>query len=330
MPIDRRTVLGGAMGLAIATSARAQQQPAIGPEPYVPGPGRTQWPPAEHFKLWPGAAPGAPASPPAANYTLNGRFRELQLRGIAEPIVAVFRAPKPDGRAVLSFPGGGYGFVSMDNEGVDLARELNPLGITVFALAYRLPGEGWSERWNVPLQDAQRAMRLIRARAATWGIDAAQLGICGFSAGGHLAASLTVGHGDRVYAPVDAADSQSARPAWSGLIYPVINLDGIGSHKGSHDNLLGPNPPAATVDRYNTDKRVTADTPRMFIAHAFDDATVGIDQSLGMIAAARAAKVPVEAHLFQSGGHGFGARHSPDGTSRRQWPELFSRWIGKP
>ena len=129
---------------------------------------------------------------------------------------------------------------------------------------------------------------------------------------------------------IDAADTQSAKPAYSGLIYPVIDLDGLGTHKGSHDNLLGPNPPADAITRYNTDKRVVADTPRLFIAHAFDDRTVGIDQSLGMIAAARAAKVPVEAHLFQSGGHGFGARHAPEGTSRRQWPELFERWISKP
>ena len=323
MPIDRRTMLGGTMGLAVASSAKAQQAAPAAVD-------RMQWPAAEFFRMWPGAAPGAPDRLPVNNFTRGGPLREPSLRGISEPIVAVYRPAKPDGRAVLAIPGGGYGFVSMGNEGINVAEELNPHGITVFALAYRLPGEGWADRWNVPLQDAQRAMRLIRARAATWQIDPAQLGIVGFSAGGHLAASLTVAHGDSVYKAVDAADAQSARPAYSGLIYPVINLDGVGTHKGSHDNLLGANPPADAIARYNTDKRLTADAPRLFIAHAFDDRTVGIDQSLGMIAAARAAKVPVEAHLFQSGGHGFGARHAPEGTSRRQWPELFERWISKP
>lgn len=321
MPIDRRTLIGGAVGLSFASAARGQDTP------YAPGPGVAQYPPAEHFKLWPGRPPGAPATLPRNEFSIRGSFRELGLRGISEPLVGVFRPARPDGRAVLAIPGGGYSFVSYENEGIKLAQALTPHGITVFALAYRLPAEGWANRSDVPLQDAQRAMRLIRARAASWGIDPARLGVCGFSAGGHLAASLTVGHADRVYAPVDAADRQSARPDFSGLIYPVINFDGPGMHVGSRDKLLGDAASAALKARYNTDKRIAADTPPLFLAHSFDDTTVGIDQSLAVIAAARAANVPIEAHLFQSGGHGYGARHAPEGTSRRAWPDLFAHWI---
>lgn len=322
MSIDRRTLMGGALGLGIASAAPAQESP------YVPGPGTPKWPASEQFRLWPGKAPGAPATLPKANFTMNGSGdnRQLWLRGIADPVVAVYRPPRPDGRAVLSIPGGGYGFLSVQNEGLDVANALNPHGITVFTLIYRLPGEGWANRWDVPLQDAQRAMRLIRARADNWQIDPAKLGILGFSAGGHLGASLTVGHDDKVYAPIDAADRQSARPAYSGLIYPVIDFDKVGTHSGSKDNLLGANPPAEVVARYNTDSRITAETPPIFLVHAFDDDLVGIDQSLNVIAACRKAKVPVEAHLLEKGGHGFGARHLPGDSSGRLWTELFARW----
>ena len=317
--IDRRTLIGAAAALPIARPALAQAPAGETPTP---------WPPAEHIDLWPGRAPGAPATLPILAPSMNGRpgLRELWLRGVAVPTIGVFRPAHPDGRAVLSLPGGGYSFVSIENEGLDVARALTPHGITVFALAYRLPGEGWENRADVPLQDAQRAMRLIRSHAGRLGIDPAKLGIVGFSAGGHLAASLSVGHGDRVYPPVDAADRLSARPAFSGLVYPVTSVRGSPT---APSILLGPDPSAATQARYDTPPRVTAETPPTFIAHALDDRVVPFEQPMAFLTAAQAARVPVEAHFFERGGHGFGGMHSPADAPSRRWTELFALWTGQ-
>jgi acetyl esterase/lipase len=327
MPIDRRSLIGAGIGLTLAGAAGAQEWGK--PTPAAGQPDRPAWPP-EHFALWPeGKIPGTPDKLPVPHNTMNGPAgeRQLWLYGIPEPIVAVYRPANPDGRALLSIPGGGYGFVSVQNEGIEVAKTFTPEGITVFVLAYRLPGEGWHHRENVPLQDAQRAMRLIRARAATWGIAPATLGIVGFSAGGHLAGSLATSYGDTVYEPVDAADRQSARPAFAGLIYPVIN-PAFGTSGNTFKNLLGPDPDPALVARYTIDKRVTAQTPPLFLAQAMDDGLVNPDNTLAMISAARAAKVPVEAHLFESGGHGFGPiRAAPSAVTTHHWPALFADWM---
>ena len=326
MPIDRRTLIGGAAALTLAPAAsRAQNAPT----PYVLGTGTAAWPPREHFKLWPGAPPGAPNPLPTSDFTVNGGFKELWLRGVSEPMVGVYRPAKPDGRAVLSIPGGGYNFVSVENEGVDVAKALTPHGITVFVLAYRLPGEGWANRADVPLQDAQRAMRLIRANAAKYGIDPAKLGICGFSAGGHLGASLAVGHADPVYAPIDAVDRQSARPSFAGLVYPVVSFSTAGLNSRSSGMLLGDSKDPALLARYETSDRITSATPPIFLVHAVDDGTVPVAQSLVTIEKCRAANVPVEAHIFEKGGHGFGALHLPADFPGRLWPELFARWTAK-
>lgn len=306
MTVDRRTVLGGTLGLATlaaASRATAQATPAA-------------WPPSEHFSLWPGRPPNAPKVLPRPNPTRDNGMKELWLRGVAEPIVGVYRPPNPDGRAVLSIPGGGYQFLSVENEGINVARTLNPKGVTVFVLAYRLPGEGWLEPEDVPLQDAQRAMRLIRRDAAKYAIDPAKLGCCGFSAGGLLAASLAVASGDPVYESVDAADKLSARPAFAGLVYPVVSgsLMRVGKY------------PSA---RFDAPQRVGHDTPPIFLVHALDDPVVPAREPIAMMEACRAADVPVEAHFFAEGGHGFGPAYlSPDKPGSR-WPELFDLWMGR-
>jgi acetyl esterase/lipase len=317
MEIDRRTLLGVAATLPLASAARAQQS---APPPLA-------WPPAETFALWPGTPPGAPSPLPTPSSERNGyQGAELWLRGIDRPYVAVFRPQRPDGRAVLSIPGGGYGFLSVSNEGIDVAATLNPQGITVFVLAYRLPGEGWANRADVPLQDAQRAMRLIRANAGRYGIDPARLGLLGFSAGGHLGAVLAVGHADPVYAPVDAADRLSLRPAYAGLVYPVVSFASAGLNSRSSAMLLGGSQDPALLARHTPVDRVTADTPPVWLLHAMDDGTVPVAQSLAMIDACRRASVPVEAHLLERGGHGFGAMHLPAQAPGRSWPETFGRW----
>jgi acetyl esterase/lipase len=226
---------------------------------------------------------------------------------------------------LLSFPGGGYEFLSVQNEGLDVAERFNAERTTVFVLTYRLPGEGWANRPLVPLQDAQRAMRLIRSRAAELGIDPARLGVIGFSAGGHLAADLAVSFDQPAYKAVDAADRLSARPAYVGLIYPVTTL-GHETHGGSRDNLLGPGAGADLIAARSPVLHVSPSTPPSFVVAAFDDGTVPIDNSFEWIAACRQAKVSVEAHLLAQGGHGFGL-HLPHDNPGSRWPDLFALWM---
>jgi acetyl esterase/lipase len=254
--------------------------------------------------------------------------RQLWVRGIPAPELHVYRAPDRDGSALLSLPGGGYGMVSVQNEGIDVAQRFNASGTTVFVLTYRLPGEGWTNRHLVPLQDAQRAMRIIRARAAEFRIDPRRLGIVGFSAGGHLAADLATAYSERVYDPVDAADRQDARPAFAGLIYPVATLEPRISHGGSMTNLLGPTPSTSLIKARSPLLHVTKQTPPCFLLHAIDDDAVPVENSLEMLAACRAAQVPVEAHILGSGGHGFGLR-LPKDMPGSEWPDLFALWLRK-
>jgi len=325
MTIGRREIFGLAAGAAAAIPAMAAAQRRPSPIDAAP-----LWPPAERVRLWPGLPPGSPAVLPRPAPTLTGRageYRNLLMRGTAEPDFGVYRPARPDGRGVLICPGGGYAYVSLRGEGIDVAEVLGAQGITCFVLNYRLPAEGWLDRANTPLADAQRAMRLIRANARRYRIDPARLGVLGFSAGGHLAASLVTQYATEVYHPVDAFDRGSARPAFGGLMYAVSNVDPGRSHGGSRANLLGPDPDRAMERRYAADRHIDRATPPLFIGHAEDDTTVPVLNSLDLLAAARAAGIPVEAHIFERGGHGFGTR-LPRQLPGSLWPDLFERWLG--
>jgi acetyl esterase/lipase len=321
----RRAFLGGGFAM-IAAAAAAQSDPT----PFAGDPNAPFWPPKERFPLWPGKPPGAPARPIALDWTMNGGpgNRELWIRGVPMPEVHVFRAAHPDGSSLLSIPGGGYDFLSVQNEGIDVAERFNAERTTVFVLTYRLPGEGWADRSLAPLQDAQRAVRLIRARAPEFRIDPARLGIIGFSAGGHLAADLAVSFDQPVYKAIDSADRLPARPAFAGLVYPVTTLELGKSHGGSRDKLLGSNAPSDLALTRSPLRHVSPETPPCFILHAFDDGTVPVGNSLDWIAACRAAKVSVEAQLLAEGGHGFGL-HLPRDNPGSRWPDLFALWMRK-
>ncbi len=330
MTFDRRSLLSLPLvaGLAPAAFARtgAQANAAIASRGGV-----TTWPPAERFALWPGIPAGAPNPLPTPHPSMPrypDGYRDFQMRGVVRPEVGVFRPARPDGRSVLIVPGGGYYITSLRNEGMDIAHALNAFGITAFVLSYRLPGEGWADRADVPLADAQRAMRLIRANARSYGIRAEKLGVLGFSAGGHLAGSLAELHDFPAYRPVDAADRHSARPAWAGLMYAVSNMDPGRSHGGSRTNLLGPDPLPAVQARYAIDRQLKPGAPPLFLVHAEDDGTVPVANSVDTLAAARHAGIPAEAHFLQHGGHGFGLRLSPRSPGSL-WPQLFDRWMGE-
>jgi acetyl esterase/lipase len=168
-------------------------------------------------------------------------------------------------------------------------------------------------------------MRVIRSRAAVLGIDARKIGVLGFSAGGHLAATLATDHSARVYEPVDTADELDARPCAAGLIYPVVTMEKPLTHEMSRNLLLGESPSDAEVARRSAERHVDSRTPPAFLVHAFDDPAVPVENSLRFMSAMRAAQRPVEAHLLQEGGHAFGVGY-PDSPSAH-WIELFWSWL---
>ncbi|OYY89926.1 MAG: alpha/beta hydrolase [Sphingomonas sp. 28-66-16] len=315
--LRRRSFLLGAIGLAgIGAAARAQQFPKLPPMPQA-------WIDAEQIALWPDGTPttGFVAKP------LPPGWPDILVRNVAEPVLRVFRPATSNGRALLSLPGGAYTFVSILNEGVDIARAMTALGYTVFVLTYRLPDEGWADRADVPLQDAQRAMRLIRARAKHYGYDPATVAAVGFSAGGHLGATLATGFAEPVYRPRDAADALDARPAAVGLIYPVISATAPVTHAESALRLLGPSPSTALIARRSPAMHVTGQTPPTFLVHALDDKAVPPENSMMMLRALQAAARPVEVHLFEEGGHGFGL--GPKDKPCGAWSALFAAWLDR-
>jgi acetyl esterase/lipase len=318
---DRRKLLGlGAlMLLGGSRAARAAEPPA---PPSLPVP--PNWQRAPRLPLWSGTPPGGETfSPPPPPRDWPASY----VRSVAMPELRVFRPARPNGRAVLVMPGGAYWFVSVVNEGAELAPRLTARGYTVFVLTYRLPGEGWAARADVPLQDAQRAMRLIRSRAAEYGLDATRIATLGFSAGGHLAATLATRHAERTYPARDAADQLDARPWAAGLIYPVITLRDPWTHELSRQLLLGDSPTPEQIDRRSAEMHVDASTSPLFLCHAMDDTAVPVDNTLRMLAAAREAHRPVEAHLLQEGGHAFGVGRP--GTPSAQWIDLLCAWLDR-
>lgn len=324
--IDRRTALLTTLGAAVAAGSAGAQTAlptAPGTAPLV----LSQ--PDETIDLWPKVAPGMPAKPPV-EVTIErskdiSKLNDRSVSGVTVPRMAVFRPAKPNGASLLVFPGGGYVRMAMDKEGYEIGRLLAARGITVFVLFYRLPGEGWANRADVPLQDAQRAMRLIRARATKYGLDPNRVAAMGFSAGGHLCADLVARFAAKTYDPVDAADTLSARPMLAAPIYPVVSMGASVAHMGSRDALLGPDPSPALIAAHSPDRNIQPDSPPCFLCAAEDDKTVPTENILLLHAALRAAKVPVELHLFEQGNHGFGLR-GVVGKPAHVWPDLFLTW----
>lgn len=305
-----------ALLLLVATPAFAAESP------FVPG--------HELISIWPGAAPGGEQATAREEVVERARspadLRDRIVKGVTRPTLTVFRPQHPNGLALLMAPGGGYAWVVMDKEGYETAERLAASGVTVFVMTYRLPQEGWAAGPDAPLQDAQRALRLIRYRAAEFAVDPHRVGVIGFSAGGHVAGMLTLAFDRPVYAPLDAADQVSARPDVSILVYPVATMDQAFAHKGSRRNLLGDAPTSEQVRAYSLEALARPDAPPVMLVHALDDASVPPENSLGLIAALRAAKVPVEAHFFQEGGHGFGLRFAV-GKPVAAWPDLVLAWL---
>jgi acetyl esterase/lipase len=313
MDPKRRDLIGAALagGLGLLTApARAADEDAA----RVAGA-----PPDETLDLWPDAPPD-PSPDGAADGERIGQHGSVS--HVVRPRLNVYRPARPDGSAALVIAGGGYDHIELGNESTPACRWLKSLGVTAFELVYRLPGQGWSRA--APLQDGQRAMRIIRARAHGESRDPARIAILGFSAGGHLAGMTAVEPEAARYARRDAIDDASARPDFAALLYPVLTLMPPFDHTRTRQHIVGEQPSAADSAALSVNLQVDARTPPMFLAQALDDPVSPVDNSLLMFAALRAARVPAALHVFQRGGHGWGM--GAPGSEEQAWPGLFEQW----
>lgn len=248
------------------------------------------------------------------------------------PTLTVWLAPrdKANGAAMVILPGGGYGALAINHEGKDVAQWLNSLGVSAVMLKYRL---GPKYHHPIELMDAQRAIRTVRAKASEWAIDPERVGIIGFSAGGHLASTASTHFDAGKTHTSDPTERQSSRPNFAILGYPVISLAADYSHKGSRNNLLGPNPDPKLVESLSNETQVTPQTPPTFIVQTNEDGGVPAENSLYYVLALRKAGVPVEFHLFEKGVHGLGLgtgspehKIAPD-KAFGAWPKMAETWM---
>jgi len=290
---------------------------------WQPSAGHTQIP------LWLGTPPDSnPMSGPEivgpANKNVGGR-PWTYVTHVSNPTMTVY-APsgKNTGSAVVVFPGGGFEVLAIDLEGTEVCDWLTAKGITCVLLKYRVPSEPYDSKCDCrpdnlvtstrSLEDAQRTMGLVRLHAKEWHIDPHKIGVLGFSAGGYLAAEISTKYQKRLYAPIDEADKESARPDFAVLVYPGhISVAVEKDQTASDDMTLNPNVP------------VTRDTPPTFLVQAGNDTTDGISQSLVYYTALQKAGVPVEMHLSADGGHAFGLRHTDKPIT--DWPRLADTWL---
>lgn len=248
----------------------------------------------------------------------------LIVNNIIKPALALYTpaVEKSNGTAVLICPGGGYGVVAAGHEGADVAKAFNDIGITAFVLYYRLPNDAcMTNKAFVPLMDAQQAMYIIRKNAKQYGISENKVGIIGFSAGGHLAASASVHFNDAVRKELAGFN---LRPDFSILVYPVISFSDSIGHIGSRDNLIGKNPDKKMIHYFSNEEMVTSKTPPAFLVHASDDDGVKPDNSILYYQALLKKNVSAEMHLYQHGGHGFGLNNT---STTDQWFQRCANWL---
>lgn len=271
-------------------------------------------PVSEPIRLWPKGAPGeqpnAPAEKDNTKPTDNkpgGRY-VTRLTNVSDPTITIYTPPKEknSGAAMVVCPGGGYSILAYDLEGTEICEWLNSIGITAVLLKYRVPAKKELPRYQPPLQDAQRALGMVRYNAEKWGIDPKRIGIMGFSAGGHLSATLSNNYLQRTYETIDDADKVSCRPDFVALIYPAYL-----TNKEEGDKVANELP-------------VSSQTPPTFMVQTEDDG-VRVETSLFYYLALKKANVPAEMHLYAKGGHGYGMRST--GTGIETWPERMRQWL---
>ncbi len=292
--------------LVLSSVALNAQQPA-----WQPAPGHTQLP------IWPNGVPGATA--PAANApaeidtttekdNLIAGKPLIRLGNVSNPTITLYKPQKANGAtaAVVVFPGGGYKILAIDLEGTEVCEWLNEAGLACVLLKYRVPDSGPYPKSPAALQDAQRAVGMVRQHAAEWGIDPHRIGVLGFSAGGHLVAALSTHFDKRLYDPIGAADSLSCRPDFSVVVYP-------GYLAWAEKNM-----------ETNPEIQPTAQTPPTFIVQAEDD-PVHVENATNYFLQLKQAKVPAELHIYSDGGHGYGLRRTSLPVTA--WPLLVEKWL---
>ncbi len=268
------------------------------------------------LNVWPGTPPGDTKTlPPEADQTkaadklIAGR-RIIKLGNVATPQLAVYRPAKDRdiGAAVIICPGGGFNILAYDLEGTEVAAWLNSLGVTGIVLKYRVPARDPQKRWLAPVQDAERALSLVRSKAVAWGLDPQRIGILGFSAGGTTAAYASLAVGRRHYSEIDAVDQVSCRANFALLIY-------TGGFVERGQTVMNP------------EVLVPQDTPPMFLVHAFDDG-VPVQNTLLLAAELKKAGGSAEVHVYDSGGHGYGLRHVAE-FPVTTWPKRAEEWLAR-
>lgn len=272
--------------------------------------------------LYGGAIPGAKPTPAEyAEETLTREDKIVRTSKVSIPKLYVYKAAKPNGAAVIICPGGGYGILAIDKEGHDVAKKFQEIGVTAFVLKYRLPSDLiMKDKSTGPLQDALQAIYLVRKNAGSFGVDPNKVGIMGFSAGGHLASTASTHFADM---KIENQENISLRPSFSILIYPVITF-GINTHGGSMKNLIGENPKEEQKKYFSSERQVTPQTPPAFLVHANNDKSVPVQNSLRYNEALVKNDVPVEMHVYQAGGHGFGLNNK---TTKDDWFERLKNWM---
>jgi len=274
------------------------------------------------FPVWPGAVPGdyGTIGPERVRAPSEAPTKDAQwITNVKNPTVTVFRPSKEKntGTAVIVCPGGGYWNLAWDLEGEEVAAWLNTMGVTGIVLKYRVPrraGQPEPRPAPGPLLDAQRAVSLVRSRAAEWRIDSNRIGIIGFSAGGHLAIATATQFDQRGYEAVDEIDRISCRPDFAGAIYPGYFIEQQPAGVEINQDTLAPY------------MRIPKEMPPIFLVHASDDKVAGSENSAVMYLALKRAGVPAELHVYAQGGHGFGVRKSALPCSR--WTDRFASWLG--
>ncbi|HMC01671.1 MAG TPA: alpha/beta hydrolase [Flavobacteriaceae bacterium] len=273
--------------------------------------------------LWPNKIPNSISN---NEYAEKEVFQDSQLTRtskVSTPTLSLFLPNKDisNGTAVVICPGGGYSHLALDKEGFKVAKWLNTIGVTAFVLKYRLPSDEIMENKTIgPLQDAQESIRMVRRNAKKWNIDPEKIGIMGFSAGGHLASTLSTHYLDEVY----GHDNISAKPDFSILIYPVISMEDNITHQGSKTNLLGEEPSENLIKLYSNEQKVDSLTSPTFLVHATDDKSVLVENSIKYYMALKNNNVLAEMHIYEIGGHGFGL--GSNGTNE-YWTKDCENWL---
>jgi acetyl esterase/lipase len=301
----RRTLLGGTAatiltGLPAGSAARA----------------------IEEIALWPGTPPGqGGVKGPEKIGGPGAGFGAVS--NIAKPRLQVYRPARPNGRAVVICGGGGYFRIQVWKESAPAARWLQDRGYTVFDLLYRLPGDGWEV--GAPFADAQRAMKIVRTRAAEFGIEPDRIGIMGFSAGGHLAGFTALQPARPLYAGRDRFEEADARPNFAALLFPVVSLRKPFDTTRTRREIVGDNADPRAETAWSLDTYATKDAPPMILFSSADDPTTPPGHNFALFEALRTAGAKPELHIFADGGHGWGLGTPAQTLS--QWPELFDAWM---